>query len=729
MKKLSYIIIYGCLLCAASITAQTYSGGSGTEYDPYLISSNADMVTLAVAVSNGTDYSKNKYFLLTQNLTGINTEIGNSTIDDAKAFQGVFDGGGYTIGRVAAIEGLFGNTNSATIINLVVNGNFSFTSGIKGGLCAIASNTVFVNCINEASLTGGTYGGEGYLGGICGIANGCTFIDCINFGNLSYGSLPFGTGAGGIVGKATGTVLNRCYNEGAIISRHFSGGICGFAQESSINDSHNKGMIESTDGSTADYSYSGGISGSGNTLSINNCYNLGNISSVSNGIRCAGGIVGFVDETSNVVNCFNANATIYSHFSPTQAGRIAGDATSDNVSWCYSLATTLINGITVTSTDATSKHGIDGFIEYFQSQSWIAGNLGWDFVNTWYMPALPADYPLLKRLCTVTFNSQGGSSVASATAYTGEKVTRPADPVRSGFTFGGWYKEAVCTNAWNFDTEVVTTNITLFAKWTVLPVITINTQPAVTTNVTAGSISGYLIISASVMPSATLSYQWYSATTNSNTDGTAISGATSSTFAIPTTLMVAESPYYYFCEVRSSGANPVRSNVATVNVNTLVDAQMPNITVQPQGATYTQNVTATALTVTASVTDGGTLSYQWYWNATNSTTSGTAVGANSASYTPPTTTVGTRYYYVIVTNNNSNVNGTKVVGTTSNSAAITVTSLVNAQTPNITVHPQPATYEQNATATALTVAASVTDGGTLSYQWNSNTTNTIQAAP
>ena len=156
-----------------------------------------------------------------------------------------------------------------------------------------------------------------------------------------------------------------------------------------------------------------------------------------------------------------------------------------------------------------------------------------------------------------------------------------------------------------------------------------------------------------------------------------------------------------------------------VAIGDLSNAQTPNITSQPQPATYEQNATATALTVTASVTDGGTLSYQWYWNATNSTTGGTVVGSNSTSYTPPTTTAGTRYYYVIVTNTNNSVNGTKTATTTSNMAAVTVNAetIVNAQMPNITVHPQGATYVQNATASALTVSASVTDGGTLSYQW------------
>jgi len=39
------------------------------------------------------------------------------------------------------------------------------------------------------------------------------------------------------------------------------------------------------------------------------------------------------------------------------------------------------------------------------------------------------------------------------------------DPVRDGYDFGGWFKEEACTNEWNFTTDVVTGNITLYAKW------------------------------------------------------------------------------------------------------------------------------------------------------------------------------------------------------------------------------------------------------------------------
>jgi len=66
---------------------------------------------------------------------------------------------------------------------------------------------------------------------------------------------------------------------------------------------------------------------------------------------------------------------------------------------------------------------------------------------------------------TVSFNSNGGGAVASQEILPGEKVTKPADPARSGFTFGGWYTDSTLSDEWNFDSDTVSANMTLYAKW------------------------------------------------------------------------------------------------------------------------------------------------------------------------------------------------------------------------------------------------------------------------
>ncbi len=72
---------------------------------------------------------------------------------------------------------------------------------------------------------------------------------------------------------------------------------------------------------------------------------------------------------------------------------------------------------------------------------------------------------------TVTYNSNGGSAVASETVRSGGRATQPTAPTKSGKIFGGWFKEPTCVNAWDFSKDTVNGATTLYAKWTDAPVI------------------------------------------------------------------------------------------------------------------------------------------------------------------------------------------------------------------------------------------------------------------
>jgi len=63
-------------------------------------------------------------------------------------------------------------------------------------------------------------------------------------------------------------------------------------------------------------------------------------------------------------------------------------------------------------------------------------------------------------------------------------------------------------------------------------------------------------------------------------------------------------------------------------------------------------------------------------NKENKNTGGDPIpGATSASYDAPTDQVGTKYYYVIVTNTNDEATGNKTASITSDTAAVTVTTV------------------------------------------------------
>lgn len=67
---------------------------------------------------------------------------------------------------------------------------------------------------------------------------------------------------------------------------------------------------------------------------------------------------------------------------------------------------------------------------------------------------------------TVAFNSNGGSACDTKFVATADgKLVKPADPTRDGYTFGGWYADEACMQAYDFSTPV-TADLTLYAKWT-----------------------------------------------------------------------------------------------------------------------------------------------------------------------------------------------------------------------------------------------------------------------
>ncbi|MBQ8178749.1 MAG: leucine-rich repeat protein [Clostridia bacterium] len=65
---------------------------------------------------------------------------------------------------------------------------------------------------------------------------------------------------------------------------------------------------------------------------------------------------------------------------------------------------------------------------------------------------------------TITFDSQGGSTVNGLRVKQGQAFTLPQDPTLKDFNFGGWYLDSACTTPFTTDYEI-TRNITVYAKW------------------------------------------------------------------------------------------------------------------------------------------------------------------------------------------------------------------------------------------------------------------------
>jgi hypothetical protein len=212
-------------------------------------------------------------------------------------------------------------------------------------------------------------------------------------------------------------------------------------------------------------------------------------------------------------------------------------------------------------------------------------------------------------------------------------------------------------------------------------------------------------------------FQWYKNSSNSYTGATPIVNETNATFTPPTTVTGTS---YYYCEITNSWGCKTNTSISgAINVYAA-----PVITAQPTGATYCQNVAATALSVTATSGGLGTPTYQWYSNTTNNNSSGTLLtGAISATYTPSTSTVGTTYYYVTI-NNGGSAAGCSILA--SNAVAIVVNDLpvinaISLGSQSICLNTTPA----NLSVTASTATGTISSTG---YQWYSNNTSSTSGA-
>lgn len=66
---------------------------------------------------------------------------------------------------------------------------------------------------------------------------------------------------------------------------------------------------------------------------------------------------------------------------------------------------------------------------------------------------------------TVKFESNGGTKTNDVVILQNSKLGKPVDPKKANYKFLGWYKEKEFLESWNFELDLVSSNITLYAKW------------------------------------------------------------------------------------------------------------------------------------------------------------------------------------------------------------------------------------------------------------------------
>ena len=312
--------------------------GEGTEENPYLISSGADLALLRERVNAGEKF-EGKYFKMTNsidfnnnNLIVIGKEVPNSSSWanlPTKGFAGIFDGNNCALLNVSTMEaplsssdelnGLFKTIfEGGKVANLSVYGMIS--QNLRGtGVIAGRNFGTIENCTNYVTIapaegtttsqnhryTGsiasinygdiisctnyGAITGEQYASGIVARSDKGNIIDCTNYATI--------TGKGfkpaGICGETKGGTVSGCVNYGDVSGSQYAAGIVAL-NAATLSNCINYGNVTQTGSETA-----GGIAG-GSTGAISNCTNYGNVTGVN---KQVGGIVGSASAT--VSGCKN----------------------------------------------------------------------------------------------------------------------------------------------------------------------------------------------------------------------------------------------------------------------------------------------------------------------------------------------------------------------------------------------------------------------------------------
>jgi len=226
-------------------------------------------------------------------------------------------------------------------------------------------------------------------------------------------------------------------------------------------------------------------------------------------------------------------------------------------------------------------------------------------------------------------------------------------------------------------------------------------------------------VEALAVDGGTLSYQWWISVTEDKTVSRPISSSTEKSLSVSGD----RDTTYFFVVVTNTTASgsraKVESNLAKVLTVKRVNAAVPVITANPKNVSVELGK-ETRLSVSASLSDGGKLSYLWLQNTDLNDTAGwkPIEGATEANYVPDVSKAGMRYYRAVVMNTNADVNGKQTASQTSSPATVAVANegKVNAQFP-ILSGPNTVILEKYSDPTALSVRAESPDGGTLSYQW------------
>ncbi len=388
------------------VTAGLLGGGDGTKNNPYLISTKEHLENLALLSSMGMTFF-NQYIKQTADIA-LNAPFAEWEYTAPTAWTPIAAKNTHPY-YSTAIENWFRGTYDGDfhkVENMYIN---SLTSGNYGLFSYVGKNAV----VRNLKVTDAYIRADGNIGILTGyLAESARIIQCHTSGDVEWK-----TNNGANIGAFTGElgmyvlVLN-CSSEAKMVGGGAYNGI-GIVHGSSFH-----------------------------TWSQDTCINFLFTGNINNGERC---IVG----SSYAGFQYDENEFIDRDKHPGLNCGKDGFHGRETTQWLQSKE--FVNLLNYGVSRWNARHDADLQLNY------------WQF-NEGEYPTIAVDAAWRPEVA-IAFNSNGGAAVPTKYVYANSEALAPQRPLRDGYLFAGWYKDAGLTQFYEWKTERPTASMTLYARW------------------------------------------------------------------------------------------------------------------------------------------------------------------------------------------------------------------------------------------------------------------------
>ena len=371
-------------------------------------------------------------------------------------------------------------TNGTNTVNggVITGGNANANNNDGGGVIIVSGGTFTMTGGNIVGCTAGSGGGVDVSGTFTmtgGSIAGCVaahasgggvYVETGGAFEMSGGSIAGCVAAngsgGGICNAGTTTLSGSAKIQNCHVQTGDGGGIWSFESAGALTVNGNVEITGCKRGTTPDAMYfdNGTVSGGRFDGEVTKWGGIISGGTFDNRVRNKGGTISDGTFNGKVNNEGNIeNGTFSGTVENAAKGKIT-DGTFTETSTVNNRGT--IGGGTFSGTvenkGGTIKNGIfNGAVENQASGTISGGTFSGTVTNNGTING---------GTFAVTFDTKGGNNVPVENVLNGQKATKPADPTRAGYTFGGWYTEETCTKPYEFTTPVQNA-LTLYAKWTI----------------------------------------------------------------------------------------------------------------------------------------------------------------------------------------------------------------------------------------------------------------------